>query len=294
MARTLDKVAIETFRDRVIFLSQQGNTNLRNWTTVEYKNSAAHNWERLGSATMTNKTRGVSTDSHTFDSETAWSRRVSVPVPKAVTDYTQREDLREVIIDPNGSYAIAHGMAARRAFDDVIITALGAAALDGDGATNALPAGQEIGDYTGELSFNMITEGLAKFHENDVPADFEKVGVIGPAQVRMLLSEEKATSQDYTALMALQNKGYVDDWLGVSWVCSNRPGLLPTGTTRDVWLMTKQAIGLQIKQDIYCNIEELPTHSYEWQVFTGMDIGAVRIEDEHVVRLKVLDSFTPA
>lgn len=293
MARTLDKVAIETFRDRVIYLSQQGDTRLRRWTTEEYKESAAHNWERLGESSMSSKTRGVSTDSHDFDSETEWTRRVSVPAPLAVTDYTQREDLREVIIDPNGSYSISHGMAARRAYDDVIIAALGAAALDGDGATNALPAGQQLGDYTDEISFDFITEGIAKFFENDVDPEFAKVGVIGPNQVRTLLNTEQATSGDYTALMALQNKGYVDDWMGISWVNSNRSGLIPLATQRDVWIMTNQAVGLQIKSDIYCNIEELPTHAYEWQVFTGLDVGAVRIEDEHCVRLKVADTYTP-
>jgi hypothetical protein len=293
MARSLDNVAIETFRDRVIFLSQQGDTLLRRWTTEEHKESAAHNWERLGESAMSAKTRGVSTDSHDFDAETAWTRRVSVPTPKAVTDYTQREDLREVIIDPNGSYAISHGMAARRAYDDTIIAALGAAALDGDGNTNALPAGQIIGDYTDEISFDMITEGISVFFENDVDPDFAKVGVIGPKQVRKLLNMEQATNADYTALMALQNKGYVDDWMGISWVNSNRGGLVPGVDQRDVWLMTNQAVGLQIKSDIYCEIEQLPTHSYEWQVFTGLDIGAVRIEDTHAVNLRVADTYTP-
>ncbi len=290
MARTLDKVAIETFRDRVIYLAQQGDTRLRPWVTEEHRESAAHNWERLGKAAMTSKPRGVSTDSHTFDSETEWSRRVSVPQPIAVTDYTQREDLREVIIDPNGSFAMAHGMAARRAFDDEIIRALKDPALDGDGGTNALPAEQIVGNYTDQISYDMITEAIEVFFSNDVDPDLPKCGVIGPKQVRKLLQLTEATNADYTALMALQNKGYVDDWMGIRWVNSNSVNLIPGADQRDVWIMTSQAVGLQVRQDIYARIEELPTHSYEWQVFTGMDIGAVRIEDAHCVNLRVSDT----
>ena len=291
MARTLDKVAIETFRDRVIFLSQQGDTRLRRWTTEEHKESAAHNWERLGASTMTLKTRGVSTDSHDADSETAWTRRVSVPAPQHLTDYTQREDLREVIIDPNGSYAKSHAMAAKRAYDDVIIAALGAAALDGDGATNALPAGQVVqAGYASEISFDMITEAIEVFFTNDVDPEFAKVGILGPKQVRKLLQLTEATSRDYTDLMALQTKGYVDDWMGISWINSNRAGLINGVDERDVWIMTDQAIGLQVKSDVFANIEQLPTHSYEWQVYTGVDIGAVRIEDTHCVKLEVADT----
>lgn len=292
MARTLDKVAIETFRQSVIYLAQQGETRLRPWVTEEMKGSEAHNWERLGEASMTEKTRGVSSDSHTFDSETPWSRRVSVPKPYVVTDYTQREDLREVIIDPNGSFARAHAMSARRTIDDVIIDAMGGTALDGDGNTNALPAEQivETG-YTAPISFDMITAGIEQFFANDVDPDEQKCGVIGPKQVRKLLQLTEATSADYTNLMALQTKGYVDDWMGISWINSNRPGLVPGADQRDVFIMTKQAIGLQVKQDIYARIEELPSFAYEWQVLTGLDIGAVRIEDRHIVKMEVADTI---
>lgn len=291
MARSLDKVAIETFRDRVIFLAQQGDARLRRWTTEEHKESAAHNWERLGESAMSSKTRGISTDSHDFDSETPWTRRVTVPAPYAVTDYTQREDLREVIVDPNGSYAKSHGMAAKRNYDSVILSAALGTALDGDGGTNALPAAQivETG-YTNPISFDMITAAIEQFHASDVDPDIAKVGVLGPAQCRKLLQLTEATSADYTSLMALQNKGYVDDWMGISWINSNRPETVPLATQRDVIIMTDQAVGLHVKQDIYAFIEQLPTFSYEWQVFTGMDIGAVRIEDEHVVVLQVADT----
>lgn len=291
MARSLDVVAIETFRENVIHLSQQGDARLRRWVIEEHRESAAHNWERLGESTMSPKTRGVSTDSHDFDSETPWTRRVSVPDPQAVTDYTQREDLREVIVDPNGSYAKSHGMAARRAIDSTIITALGAAALNGDGSTTPLPAQQIIGTYADTISFDMITEAIEKFHEADVDPYLRKVGVLGPKQCRKLLQLTEATSADYTNLMALQNNGYVDDWMGISWINSNRPETVPGVDQRDVWIMTDMAVGLQVRQDIYAFVEQLPTHAYEWQVFTGLDIGAVRIEDEHCVKLQVSDTI---
>jgi hypothetical protein len=132
----------------------------------------------------------------------------------------------------------------------------------------------------------MITEAIEKFFENDVDPDFSKVGILGPKQCRKLLQTTEATSGDYTALMDLQNKGYVSDWMGISWINSNRAGLVNGANERDVWIMTDQAVGLQVKSDIFANIEQLPTHSYEWQVYTGLDIGAVRIEDTHCVKLE--------
>ena len=78
-------------------------------------------------------------------------------------------------------------MAMRRATDDIIIAAATGTALDGGGGSNAFPAGQVVGDGTGEISFDMVTEVQEKFMANDIDPDVPKCFVVGPKQVRRLM-----------------------------------------------------------------------------------------------------------
>ena len=55
--------------------------------------------------------------------------------------------------------------------------------------------------------------------------------------------------------------------------------------------MTRRAIGLAINQDVFVRIGENPSYQYMIQVFAQFTGGAVRIEDEQIVELHVLDAM---
>jgi alkylated DNA nucleotide flippase Atl1 len=286
MSATIPQVYVNTYESTVRHLAQQGITRLRPWVMERSVQSEAHNWERIAATAATQKTaRKVATP----DDETEWSRRVSVPQTWHTGDVTEQEDIVQMIIDPNSNYARAQGMAMRRAHDDAIIAAATGTALDGDGATNALPAGQVVGDNTGQISYDMVTEVTEKFMANDIDPDEEKVFVIGPKQARKLLQLTEATSGDYNALKPLTSKGYIESWMGYSWVVSTRL-LAPAADQLTCFAMTRKALGLQMNKDISAKIEMDPSISFAWRIYCHSTFGAIRVEDEHIVGVEVADT----
>jgi hypothetical protein len=286
MPSTLDKVYVNTYEGYVRHLAQQRASRLLPFAMVKSVQSEAHNWERIGSAAAAQKTaRKVATP----DNETVFSRRVSVPKTFHVGDVTEVEDIVQMIIDPNNAYAQAHGMAMSRAHDDAIITAVTGTALDGDGATNALPAGQTIGDGTGGLTMDIVTETAEKFLASDIDPSEEKVFVISPQKMKQLLNLTEATSADYNAVRPLQTEGYVKNWMGFSWVVSTRLNAPGAGEI-DCFAMTKKAIGFQMNKDVWARIEQDPSISFAWRIYCASTFGAVRVEDEHVVRVHLAEA----
>lgn len=286
MASTLDKVYVNTYEGYVRHLAQQRKSRLLPFTMVKSVQSSAHNWERIGSAAATQKTtRKVATP----DNETVFSRRVSVPKTYHVGDVTEVEDIVQMIIDPNNAYATAHAMGMSRAHDDEIITAATGTALDGDGATNALPAGQVIGTGAEALTFDIITQTTEKFYDNDIDPDEEKVFVISPQKAKQLLNLTEATSGDYNALKPLTTQGYVDSWMGYRWIVSTRLNV-PAAGQIDCFAMTRKAIGFQLNKDIWAKIEQDPSISFAWRIYCASTFGAVRVEDEHMVRVHLAEA----
>lgn len=289
MGAAIEPIYINTYEATVRHLAQQGVSRLLPWVMQKSVQSEAHNWDRMAAATATQKTTRKQA---TPDNNTAFSRRQSQPKTYNVGDVTEQEDIVQLLINPNSEYARAHGMAMRRAHDDEIITAAVGASRDGDGNSVAFDANQNIGDGTAEMSFDLVTEVTEKFMENDVDPDEEKCFVIGPKQARKLLQLAEATSTDFTALRPLQSKGYVDNWMGYSWVVSNRLQA-PAADQLHCFAMTRRAIGFQMNRDITAKVAEDPSISFAYRIYAMSTFGAIRVEDEHLVRVHLADTVTP-
>jgi len=289
MSATIPAVYVNTYERNVRHLAQQGITRLRPWVMERSVQSEAHNWERIAATSATLKsTRKAATP----DDETAWSRRQSVPVTYHTGDVTEPEDIVQMIVDPNSNYAKAQGMAMRRAHDDEIIAKAVGDSRDGDGNAVVFDVNQSVGDGTASISFDLVTEVTEKFMNNDIDPDEEKVMVISPAQARKLLQLTEATSGDYNALKPLTSKGYIESWMGYSWVVSTRllDGSTPS-TTKYCFAMTKRAMGLQVNKDIWARVTEDPSISYAWRIYCASTFGAIRVEDEHLVRMDLSETI---
>lgn len=289
MGASVENVYVQTYAATVRHLAQQGISRLRPWVMEKSIQSEAHNWDRMAAAVASQKTTRKQA---TPDNDTAFSRRQSQPKTYDVGDVTEQEDIVQLLIDPNSNYAKAHAMAMRRAHDDEIIAAAVGDSRDGDGNVVAFDTNQNIGNGTAEISFDFVTEVTEKFMENDVDPDEEKCFVIGPKQARKLLQLAEATSTDFTALRPLQAKGYVDNWMGYSWIVSNRLQA-PAADQLHCFAMTKQALGLQMNRDITAKASEDPSISFAWRIYCMSTFGAVRVEDEHLVRAHLADTVTP-
>ncbi len=289
MSNSISNVYIETFENNVRHLAQQSIARLRPYVTERGTNGEKHNWERLTAGTASLKT-GVR--QATPFQDLPWSRRVSVAETFDAGETTEQEDPVQMLVDPNSNIALNLAMSMRRAIDDVLIAAAGGTALDGDGTANAFPGSQVVGDGTTPISFDFITEVLEKFMENDIENDVPKVFIVGPTQVRKLLQLTENTSKDYvrTGLDQLSTTGMVPSWMGFTWIMSTRLNI-PTATELDCLAFTRRAIGLQFNKDITARIAEDPSISFAWRIYTHMTLGAVRVEDEHIVKLHVADTI---
>jgi hypothetical protein len=206
----------------------------------------------------------------------------------------EHEDKVQMLIDPQSAYAENQAMAMKRQWDDIIIIAATGDALDGDGSPVVFPVGQTVGDGTTEISFDMITEVQELFLANEITTDVPKVAIVGPKQIRKLMQLTEQTSSDYVqqqALQKLSSFGVVPNWMGFTWILSNRL-LAPAVDELSCLFFTKRALGLAINQDVFMRIGENPAKSYMIQVFSQFTGGCVRVEDEHIVETHVADTVT--
>ena len=282
---SIGNVYVQTFEANVRHLAQQGATRLRQFVTEVHTTGQNHNWERLGQGTAVLK-GGPRTPTPT--SNLPWSRRVSPTATWHAGETSEHEDAVQMLVDPNSNIAKALGMAMKRAVDDIIIAAATGAALDGAGVPNVFPAGQVIGNGAGVITLDTVLNVAQIFQQNDIDPDEPKVIVIGPIQQRRLMQLMEVTSGEYQNAKALAS-GVLPNWMGFTWVVSTRL-LAPAPGEISCLAFTKQAIGLQINKDIWARIAEDPSLSFAWRIYTAMTMGAVRVEDEHIVHIHLRDA----
>jgi hypothetical protein len=291
MPATISNSYIQTFERIVRQLAQQSETKLRTHVTERGEQSQKHNWDRLGKGTAVQKT-GTLVD--TPNQELPWSRRVSVAQTWHAGESVEQEDVVQMLIDPNSAVSLNLGMSMKRAVDDIIIAAATGTALDGSGGSNTFPSGQVVGNGTAPISFDMVTEVQERFMQNDIDPSEPKCFVVGPTQVRKLMQLTEQTSADYVNAQALQKlnaSGIVPNWMGFTWVMSTRL-LEPAAGQLACLAFTKRALGLHIAKDITARVAEDPSKSFAWRLYCHMTMGAVRVEDEHIVEALVKDSLT--
>ena len=297
-AVTIDSAYIKTFESILRHLAQQSITKLRDFVTERSTNGEDHSWERLAANEASLKaSRGDNAQPNQGLIETPvnnveWSRRISPTNTYHAGEATEQEDPVQMIVDPNSNLNMNLAMAMKRQVDDVLITAATGTALDGEGGNNAFPVGQEVGDGTTPISFDFVTEVQEKFMENDIDLDVPKVLVVGPTQIRKLMQATEQTSKDYVrkGLDELSQTGIVPSWMGFTWVMSTRL-LEPSPGEKSCLAFTKRALGLQVNRDITARVQEDPSFSFAWRLYCFMTMGAVRVEDEHIVHLHVADSL---
>lgn len=305
MANNISSAYISTFENNVRHLVQQKESKLLN--TVQSVNITGENhaWERLGlmEASLKGGFNPNVIDAGTIPifkspgvirqdtpmSDAEWSRRISLVNTYNVGTSTELEDPTKMIVDPNSNLTMAISAAMKRQQDDIIIDAARGTALDGAGALNTLPASQEV-DHTGQpITVKLMADIQTQFMDNHIDPDVQKFAVVPPSAVATLMQEAKSTSNDFVQASVLQQYGIVRNWMGFDWMISTRLpeyGTLPTDDIAALFY-TKQAIGCQINRDIQIKMAEDPTRSFMWIIYAYMILGAVRIEDEHIIQVRM-------
>jgi hypothetical protein len=291
MAVTLDRVRVKSFERIVRHLAQQTDARLRPWVQERSVLGEDNSWPRMGQQSMALKAGArVATPAN----DSVWSSRVSVLATYHGGDTTEQEDINQLLVDPNSNIAQGLGNAARRQVDDIVIAAATGNALDSEGVNNAFPAAQVFGDYTTELDFAAITSIAEMFMANDIDPGESKVFVVGSKQARKMLHIVQATNREYVGpVMTLLTKGFVENFMGFTFILSNRL-LKPQAGQIGCLAFTRKALGLHVSKDIWARVGEDPSISFAWRIYTAMTMGCVRLEDEHIVWAKFADACTVA
>jgi len=283
----IDSAYVQSFENNVRFIAQQKEAKLRGRSQTKSESSQKHNWEILGTLEAAEKT-SARTATPVQDAE--WTRRVSLAKTYHIGTSTELEDPVQMLVDPNSNITRAVAMGMNRQFDDVFIEAATADALLGDGTTLAFDVNQIVGDGTAPISFDYVTEVQEKFMQNDIDPEVPKCFVVGPTQIRKLMQLTEQTSNDYVSAQRLLSYGIVPNWLGFTWINSTRL-LSPGAGEIDCLAFTMDAMGMNINTDISAKVAQDPSLSFAWRIYSHMTLGAVRVEDQQIVRAHLLDSL---
>lgn len=307
-AGAIDQAFISTYETNLRHLAQQKVAKLNGLCQYVSEQSESHNWETLASMLDTDVgkksargTAGALADTPDVVKNFA-KRRTNIDTYDTGHSVEQ-EDISQMIIDPNSNLVTSQSMAMGRKLDDILIQGMWKpASIKGAGTPEVFPTSQVIGDGTKPISFDLITEITEKFIKNDIE-DEDKVIVIGATQARKLLQITEATSADYTNAMVLQSKGIVENFMGYTWIVSNRLGkydaLEHGGDPSDnpavgeifCTAMTTKALGFHSSKDIWTKIAEDPSKSFAWRIYSAFSADAVRVEDEHIFKLHLADTL---
>lgn len=298
MAITISSAYIETFEANVRHLAQQSVTRLRPFVMEKSEQSEKHNWDLLAASTAREKTAarmvspagGSGSGAVSATDGLAWSRRVSITETWDAGEVVELEDPIQMLIDPNSAVTQNLAMNMRRALDDIIIAACTGAATIGAGTTVNFPAGQVIGTGAEVITLDVVLAVQELFYANDVDPDLPKCFVIGPTQQRKLLQLMEVTSGDYQNARALAT-GILPSWMGFTWIVSTRL-LAPDTGEISCLAFSNKAMGMHMAADITAKVGERTDMSFAWQFYTKFSAGAVRVEDEHIVHIHLLDALT--
>ena len=298
MAITIQNAYIETFERNVRQLAQQSDARLRMCVTERAEQSEKHNWDRLAESAAVEKTAarvatpmgGDQAGGVGNTDQIPWTRRVSNAKTFHTGDVFEAEDPIQMLIDPQSAIAESLAMNMRRAIDDLLILEAIAAADDGAGGTVTFPVGQVVGDGSGEITLDFILEVGELFHANDVDPDLTKCWILGPKQWRKLMQLLEITSGDFMNSKPLAS-GILPNTAGFTFIHSNRLNI-PSADEIDNLVFTRKAIGMHVAQDIRVKVAERADLSFAWQVYASWTMGAVRVEDEHIVKAHLADTIT--
>jgi len=291
MAITIPASYIDTFESNVRHLAQQKQSRIRAAVTEVNRQSESHMWDRLAASDYRTKTaRAVSpaggNGSGAVDTTDGlvWTRRNTLIKTFDTGEIVGREEVVQMLINPNAAVTENLAMNMKRAVDDVIIDNFFSDALTDGGSAATFPVAQAVGSTGVKISMDALLEVKEKFATNDIDPDERITLVIGPKQQRTLMQLLEVTSGDYQNSKALAT-GYLPNFLGFDIIVSNR--LTAAVNDLECAAFTKRAMGLHVASDIMAKVGERADMSFDYQLYCSLSMDAVRVEDEHIVKLLV-------
>tara|TARA_R100000951_G_scaffold19096_1_gene15792 strand:+ start:427 stop:1323 length:897 start_codon:yes stop_codon:yes gene_type:complete len=288
MSNQIDTAFVQQYSANVQMLAQQSGSRLRNAVRIENVVGKNAFIDQVGVATAQLR---ASRHADTPQMDTPHARRRLSLADYEYADLIDDQDKVRMLIDPTSSYAMAAANAMGRAIDDVIITAFDAAASTGEtGSTSTVfDTNQDVAVSVGGADTNMnltkLREAKKLLDEADVDPSIPRYIVVGPSQIHALLADTSVTSADFNTVKALV-QGEINEFMGFNFIMSNRLTPLESGNVRKCFAFAQEGITLGIGKDVSARVDERADKGYATQVYYCMSIGATRMQENMVVRIK--------
>ncbi|HOY47055.1 MAG TPA: phage capsid protein [Alphaproteobacteria bacterium] len=268
MSVSIDQVFVKQFEADVHLAYQQMGTKLR--STVRSKSGiigSSTTFQKVGKGTAATKSRHGIVPVMNLNHE---------PVECLLQDYYAGDwvdsmDELKTNIDERRVVASAGAYALGRKTDELIIDAMN-------------DANVEVGDYTTNLTKDLILSAVEQLNANDVPDDGRRFAVVGVQQWNQLLSMDEFVSSEYVGGETPLVSGFeTKKWLGLVWVLHNALPINESG--RDCFIYHAASVGHACGQEVKTDISWHGERAAHF-ISNSMSQGAVLIDADGIVRIK--------
>lgn len=293
---TIPVAYVTQFSDNVHMLSEQRTSRLRGAVMMETDvTGESFNVERIG---QTNTSRGTGSSTDPFVANpvndlhgdtpldnTPHTRRRGFISTYDCADLIDRQSKVRLLIDPQSRYTVRHSGIMGRTIDQIILAAAGGSVAEGhDGTTITAydTSNQQIASGSVGMTVAKLRNAKRILDENEVDEMWPRYCILRAQQVDELLEDDKIASQDYNTVKALVD-GKINTFLGFTFI---RTELVPlVGSDIGVFCWASPGIRLALPQPPSSSVDKRPDKRNAMQIYTDMSAGAVRAEDEMVVRI---------
>lgn len=284
MASTIDQHFITQFESEVKLAYQQMGSKLRGLVRLKTGvTGSTVRFPKLGRGSAQQKARNGdvpvmnATASYADATMSDWY----------AAEYVDKLDELKTNVEERQALVQAEAAALGRKVDNLVITALPSGIATGQNITSSFTG-------LGSTRFNLAYANgvFKKLNDNDVQDDGGRVVLVGPQQWNdMLTNISQFTSADYVGpdTLPFLSGTQAKKWLNMLWVLHTGLNTATSTASRICLAFHKAAIGLGENQSVMTDIDWVPTKS-AYLVNSVLSAGAVRIEDEGVVRFDVQDS----
>ena len=283
---------VSQYNKNLQMLCQQKGSKLRGLVSVEQVTGECAYFEQIGAVEATEAAArngaGYTYHTETPITDTPYSRRRLDMTTFRLADLIENDDRVKLLIDPTNQTAQTFANALGRAIDMKLLKmAVGTAKTGHDGSTEVeLPATQIV-DSAAAAVFNVdkLIEVKTLMDKADVPEE-DRYMAVSAADLKNLLKDQKATSVDYAAVRALV-QGQIDTFMGFKFVRISDKVWGAAGIAANTAVaFHRDGLKLGIGQDIITHIDQRPDKNYATQVYSEINFGACRMDENKVVQVK--------
>lgn len=287
MSQQITEAFVQQFADNFMHVAQQMQSRFESCVTIEPNIvGMSKSVNRLGQRTAQRRT---TRHGDTPINDQPHSTRFVDLFDWEDGDMIDDQDKIRMLVDPQSDYVKAMVASLNRAKDDVIVAAMGGNSRSSTGNI-ILPTSQKIAVGGAGLTKAKLIQARKMFRKNEADShNGEELFMTYTASAAAdILADTTLTSADYLAGQFLQSGDVVGKWMGFTWIPSERSPL--SGSNRSLYAWSKSGIVLGKGKDITTKVGEDPGKGFNVRIYAKMSIGAVRVEEEKVVEIGVVEA----